>query len=199
MTVQKMRFAMHKANVNVPKVRLFFFFFFIFVLGGYFQFQSIVKASGKKIPPNAKKTTDITETARLVATARYLVAIHAKIQALWKVKGIPFMELHRRSATVHLWIKPDGLLGRIKVIQSSSYKPFDASLLKAIGKAQAFARPPFLLQTSVQKDGLEIHFRRRVFLKKRLPLNTKYKGKSVLGNWQKRRRPVKRRPTKRRK
>lgn len=127
------------------------------------------------------------EAAIMLKTARYLSSVYQKVYAAWKIKGIPFMELHRRSATLRFWVKANGQLARIRVVQASGHKRFDLSLLRAVTQALPFAKPPHAIRSTVLKEGLEILFRRRVFKKKTLPLNTKYKGKMVLGNWQKKR------------
>lgn len=130
----------------------------------------------------------------LLLTARYLVKIHNRVQNHWKPKGIPLMDLHRRGATMRLWLKKDGQLRRIKVVQSSGHKKFDKSLLKAISKAIPFPKPPKPLIATARNKGFEIVFRRRVFKKKKLPLNRKYKGSSVLYDWQKKKKDKKTKP-----
>lgn len=123
------------------------------------------------------------ETQVLLVTGRYLAAVHKRVQSLWKAKNVPVMELHRRSAIIRFWIRKDGKLRRIRVVQKSDHKAFDKSLLKAVSKALPFPKPPALILKTVQEKGVEIMFRKRAFLKKNLPLKTKYKGKSTLTNW----------------
>ncbi|MCB9641173.1 MAG: TonB C-terminal domain-containing protein [Myxococcales bacterium] len=122
-------------------------------------------------------------TSPLLLTARYLARVHDRIQKSWETQKLPLMALHKRSATVTVWIDAKGKLKKIKIVQSSGLKSFDHSLLKAIYKSSPFEKPHPSILEDVQKTGLDIVFRKRVFKRKLKPLKLEYKGKTTVPNW----------------
>lgn len=140
-----------------------------------------------KPDPKAKQSAEELkqEMKQLQLTARYMASVHQKIQKLWNTKQIPWVELHRRSAIIQMWIDEKGKLKRIKVTQGSQYQPFDKSLLEAIWKAIPYPTPPTGLVKMLQETGIEILFRRRVLQKKLKPLQLQYKKTIVAPNWKK--------------
>ncbi|TNE49762.1 MAG: TonB C-terminal domain-containing protein [Deltaproteobacteria bacterium] len=118
-----------------------------------------------------------------VLLARYMAAINKKIQKNWDISSVPLMELHRRTAVVHLFINAKGHLIKFRISQSSGLKSFDNSIIHAVRKSHPFTKPPKAIRKILRKNGSEITIRRRVFRKKLFPNRPHYRGTVVVPNW----------------
>ena len=165
---------MQKGNVKYPRFYLGIGIVFILI----FTTTSLLRAN----PPSKSQKTS---QSSMILLARYLSDLHSKIQKKWDVSKIPYMELHRRSAVLQLWINKKGRLVKIKIGRSSGFHAFDRSILKAAFRASPYPPPPHSIRKATLKEGFEIVLRKRVFRKTLLPLRLHYKGTTVVPSWKK--------------
>lgn len=122
-------------------------------------------------------------TPDLLLVARYMNEVHQKVQRFWNVKGISLMDLHRRYAVLQLWLDHKGRVIKFRITQSSNLRAMDRSLIEAVRKAHPFPPPPRGIASLLRNEGLEVTIKRRVFLKKLLPVKPHYRGTAVVPNW----------------